>query len=47
MSPLASISENLDALWSLSKKDVIFLDDLPRMFTRAIFKLSLPVKHFI
>lgn len=36
MNHLASISENIDMLWSLSQKDVIFLDDLPHMFIRDL-----------
>ena len=36
MNQLASISQNIDALWQLSRKNIIFLDDLPRMFTRDL-----------
>ena len=36
MNQLASISQNIDALWHLSRKNIIFLDDLPRMFTRDL-----------
>lgn len=36
MNQLTSISENIDALWSLSHKNVIFLDDLPSIFTHDL-----------
>ena len=36
MNQLISISENIDTLWSLSHKDVIFIDDLPSMFIRDL-----------
>lgn len=32
MNQLASISESIDALWTLSKKDMIFLNDLQQEF---------------
>ena len=36
MNRLASISENMDALWTLSKKDIIFLNDLQQEFRRDL-----------
>ena len=36
MRPLASISEKIDALWNLSKKEIIFLDDLQQEFKRDL-----------
>lgn len=36
MRQLASISEKLNALWDLSRKDVIFLDDLQEEFRRDL-----------
>jgi len=32
MNRLATISENIDALWILSRKDIIFLNDLQQEF---------------
>jgi hypothetical protein len=32
MNQLALISERLNTLWTLSKKDIIFLNDLPQEF---------------
>lgn len=36
MDQLASISERIGALWNLSQKDVIFLDDLQQEFRRDL-----------
>ncbi|WP_217606908.1 hypothetical protein [Chitinophaga sp. GbtcB8] len=36
MNRLAAISENIDALWILSRKDTIFLNDLQQEFRRDL-----------